>query len=408
MSGEIPSSPGTAEALRGLERRYESFIWWTMDAVGVSGSVRRKVLMAVGIQFAVSVAQVFVPLYLSGTARVAAAGVLLVSAAVAFANTVLVVERDFVEPVTALRDAATRIARGDLDADLPAADQRDEIGGLVRAFADMCSHLSVVAQQAEALAAHEFDAAVLDRELPGRFGASLHGMTVSLHHHIDRMEADRNRSRLLNYLVSHDLPNVINIVYGRLELARAATDDPEVREHLDVVDQQAAEIEAVCGMVGKLTDDDGAESVDVAALLRDEVERVRESFPAARVEADVPGGECRVRGNELLGSVVTNLVTNGVEHNDSDVPVVAVSVEEREGEVAFRVADNGPGLDVDDADEFFETRETGTGLDIVYTSVTQFGGGVDVRASSLGGTEFVVVLPSADDQPESPRAPRPE
>jgi methyl-accepting chemotaxis protein len=398
MTGGFASNRGIGTGLTELRRRYESFIWWTMDAVGVSGSVRRKVLLAVGIQFAVSVAQVFVPLYLSGATRVAGAGVLLVLAAVAFANTVLVVERDFVEPVVALQDAAARIARGDLDADLQATDQRDEIGDLVRAFADMCSHLSVVAQQAEALAAHEFDAPVLDRELPGRFGESLRGMTMSLHHYIDRMEAERSRSRLLNYLVSHDLPNVINIAYGRLDLARNATDDPSVEEHLDVVEQQAEEIESVCGIVGKLTDDEGAEDIDVAALLREEVERVRESFPEARVRADVPAAPTRVRGNELLNSVFTNLVTNGIEHNDGAEPTVEVSVAERGSEVVVRVADDGPGLDVEDADAFFETRETGTGLDIVYTSVTQFGGRISVGESALGGTEFEVVLPRAGSQ----------
>jgi signal transduction histidine kinase len=397
---------GTGGAVTSLRRRYESFIWWTMDAVGMSGSVRRKVLLAVGIQFAVSVAQVVVPLYASGTLRVAGVGFLLVLATVAFANTVLVVERDFVEPTVALQEAATSIARGDLDADLRATDQQDEIWDLVRAFADMCGHLSVVAQQAEALAAHEFDAPVLDRELPGRFGESLRGMTMSLHHYIDRVEAERSRSRLLNYLVSHDLPNVINIVYGRLDLARAATSDPEVVEHLDVVGQQAAEIEEVCDMVGKLTDDDGADDVDAAALLRDEVARVRESFPAATVHADVPDGECRVRGNALLSSVFTNLVTNGIEHNDSAEPTVEVALTERESEVVVRVADDGPGLDVGDADTFFETRDTGTGLDIVYTSVTQFGGRIDVRESALGGTEFEVVLPRAgrSASPEPVRA----
>jgi len=402
---------GTNGVLHRLRRRYESFIWWTMDAVGVTGSVRAKVLMAVGIQFAVSVAQVAVPFYLSGTARVATAGVLLAGAALALANTVLVVERDFVEPVAELRAAATRIAEGDLDGDPPAASQRDEIGELVEGFAAMQNHLAVVAEQAEALADHDFDAPALEETLPGRFGASLRRMTASLDRHIGRIEADRERSTLLNYLVSHDVPNVVNVLRGRLDLARRRTDDQEVEEHLEIAAQQVEEIEDVCGVVGKLTRDGGAASVDVADILRDEVARVADTFPDARVRGDIPDGPCPVHGNELLNSVFRNLVTNGVEHNDADTPEVSVDLTCGDETVVVRVADNGPGLDVDDSEAFFESRSVGTGLNIVHTAVRTFGGAVAVGDSDAGGTEFVVELARHGETakpPEGDRVPVPQ
>mgnify|MGYP006274652801 CR=1 FL=1 len=383
---------GTSGVLHRLRRRYEAFIWWTMDAVGVTGSVRAKVLMAVGIQFAVSAAQVAVPLYLSGTARVATSAVLLLGAGLAFANTVLVVERDFVEPVTELRAAATSIAEGDLDGDPPTTSQRDEIGELVAGFAEMQRHLGVVAEQAEALADHDFDAPALEETLPGRFGACLRRMTASLDRHIDRIEADRERSTLLNYLVSHDVPNVVNVLRGRLDLARRRTDDPEVAEHLDIADQQIEEILDVSDVVGKLTRDGGAASVDVAGILRDEVSHVAETFPDARVHADVPAGQCSVHGNELLNSVFRNLVTNAIEHNDAATPEVSVDLACDDDAVVVRVADNGPGLDVADSESFFESRSVGTGLNIVYTAVRTFGGTVTVGESDAGGTELVVEL----------------
>jgi len=396
------TNSSTTEALTGLRRRYESFIWWTIDAVGVTGSVRAKVLMAVGIQFAVSVAQMAVPLYLSGTARVATSAALLLGAGLAFANTVLVVERDFVEPVTELRAAATSIAEGDLAGDPPTTDQRDEIGELVDGFAAMHRHLGVVAEQAEALADHDFDAPAFEETLPGRFGASLRRMTASLDRHIDRIEADRERSTLLNYLVSHDIPNVVNVLRGRIDLAQRRTDDPEVAEHLDVAEHQVDEILDVCGVVGKLTRDDGATSIDVADILRGEVSRVEDTFPDARVRADIPDGACRVHGNELLNSVFRNLVTNGIEHNDADTPAVSVEVTCEDETVVVRVADNGPGLDVEDSEAFFESRPVGSGLNIVYTAVRTFGGSITVGASDAGGTEFVTELPRHGETAKPP------
>ncbi|MDL0121831.1 MULTISPECIES: ATP-binding protein [Halobacterium] len=399
MSHTQPTT--TSDVLHRFWRRYESFIWWTMDAVGVASSVRAKILLAVTIQFAVSLAQVVVPVYFSGPARITAVGVLVVGATLALVNTVLVVERDIVDPVTGLQAAATHIAEGDLAAgDPPRADgQQDEIGALVDDFAAMHSHLRVVAAQAEALADHDFDAAVLETSLPGRFGASLRRMTASLDRYIDRITADRERSTLLNYLVSHDVPNVVNVLSGRLQLARRQTDAQAVRDHLDVADRQVSKVEEVCDVVGKLTRDDGAAAIDVVTLLDSEVARVTESYPDAQVSADLPSPPCRVRGNELLNSVFRNLITNAVEHNDAPTPRVTVSVAVEAESVTVRVADNGPGLDVSDSESFFQHRPVGTGLNIVHTAVRTFGGTVTVADSDLGGTAFEVALPRDAESP---------
>lgn len=54
-----------------VREQYERLLWGTMDALGVSESVARKVLAAVGIQFGVSIAQAALPWVTTGATTIA-------------------------------------------------------------------------------------------------------------------------------------------------------------------------------------------------------------------------------------------------------------------------------------------------------------------------------------------------
>jgi methyl-accepting chemotaxis protein len=376
--------------------RYKGLLWWTMDVVGVTQSVKWKVLIAVGIQFAVSLAQMGVPLVLSGWLRVWVAVFLFVLAGVAFLNTVLIVRNDIINPIIDLEDASRRIARGDLDVEVSSTDQKDEIGSLSRSFDNMRSHLDVVAEQAEALADQRFDAPILDNDLPGRFGDALGAMTDNLTEYVEQIETDRNRFRLLNDLVGHDVPNVVNIIYGRLDLLREACDDEERLADIDVLEDQAREIEDISNAVTGLTSATSVRQVDVGDRLTQVVDRLQNSFHGATVSLELPDERVYIRGNDLLDRVFENLIVNGIEHNDADEPRVTVEVTGEDGCLNVVISDNGSGLDVDDPDDLFESVEEGTGLDIVRTIVTSFGGEIHPVDRPTQGATFVVRFPRAD------------
>ena len=181
METEGPSSAGAGD-------RYEQALWRTMGVLGIMESIERKVATAVGIQFLVTVGIFLVPFVLAGTVRYVVATALLCAALLAIANTLLIVRRDFTEPVWALERNAETIASGDLDASVPSTDQADEIGQLVRSFGDVRDYLLVVSAQAEALADQRFDADALDREVPGEFGESLDRMARNLERYTTELE----------------------------------------------------------------------------------------------------------------------------------------------------------------------------------------------------------------------------
>ena len=130
---------------------YERLLWGTMDVLGVSRSVARKVHVAVGIQFAISVAQAALPWIAGGETQTLLSALLLVGAVVAFLNTVLIVRRDVVTPIDQLSTSASAVAAGDLSTSPPTTDGDDEVAQLVEDFGDMHEHLQLVSAQATAM-----------------------------------------------------------------------------------------------------------------------------------------------------------------------------------------------------------------------------------------------------------------
>jgi len=169
--------------------------------MGVSESIERKVVAAVGIQLLITVGIFLTPLLLSGALSYAVSGALFLTAVVAVYNTLLIVRRDLVEPVRRLEVAAEAIAAGDVDGTtvetagveggeaLAGSDQPDEIGSLVTAFTEVQRYLETVSSQAEALAAQEFDDPALAEDVPGAFGESLDEMAANLTAYTTELES---------------------------------------------------------------------------------------------------------------------------------------------------------------------------------------------------------------------------
>ena len=172
---------------------YGRLLWGTMDLLGIDGSIERKMMVAVGLQFAAGLALAAVVVTFEGTAALVAVGALLSLATVAFLNTALIVREDVIAPLRELESSAETIASGSLDVASPTIDQPDEIGSLATSFARMHETLRVTDRQAEALATESFDDPVLDRSVPGAFGDSLDRMAGNLSSAITDLEARSER-----------------------------------------------------------------------------------------------------------------------------------------------------------------------------------------------------------------------
>ena len=128
--------------------------------------------------------------------------------------------------------------------------------------------------------------------------------------------------------------------------------------------------------------------------------------PLARkhgVQLDVrPPADCSVTGNrKALAGALTNLLENAMQAVATGGKVT-MAAEQRAGQVALSVRDNGQGMTPDVVARLFEpfytTRSDGTGLGLAIARgvARAHGGNIEVHSEPGVGTEFVITLPLTD------------
>jgi len=245
-----------------LTDSYEALLWGMMDRLGITDSLRRKMLAAVALQFSAAIGLFVLPMLLAGTVLRVAQGVIFLGAIVAFVNTVLIIERDLIAPLDEIEAAAGRIAEGHVDTDRVTVNQPDEVGSLADSFAGLQSYLITVSAQADALADQEFDDSALDEPVPGPFGESLNRMAANLETHTEELEA---RSARLRRLVEAFETSTGQAIDGDLTatIDPDAIDDPEgtysvvidrYNELLRTLQESLSETAAFAGEVRASTD----------------------------------------------------------------------------------------------------------------------------------------------------------
>jgi two-component system sensor histidine kinase PilS (NtrC family) len=138
---------------------------------------------------------------------------------------------------------------------------------------------------------------------------------------------------------------------------------------------------------------------ETAMLLRNSTEvedqhevEVKQSVDPVTAEAD----EGQIR------QIIWNLATNGLRAmpNGGTLCLSAVHEDTEAGRVAvLLVEDEGVGIPPEDVDSIFQPfrgsfgKGTGLGLAIVHRIVTDYGGHIEVRPRSAGGTVFRVSFP---------------
>jgi len=213
---------------------------------------------------------------------------------------------------------------------------------------------------------------------------------------------------VLNRIMRHDIRNDMAVILGWAELLEDHVDDAgraHLQKILDSGDHIVELTKNARDYVETVTAEAGIERkpTPLRSILLNELSLRRESFPEAEfvVRGEIP--DVTVTANGMLGSVFRNLLNNAVQHNDTDEPVVELTVDVGDETVAVRVADNGPGIPDSQKESVFSKDErglassgSGIGLYLVQTLVEQYGGDVRVADNEPTGTAFVVKLPVAE------------
>jgi two-component system OmpR family sensor kinase len=145
--------------------------------------------------------------------------------------------------------------------------------------------------------------------------------------------------------------------------------------------------------------------VDLCRVVADAVEATQVTDGHRPVTVETEGAVVVLGDAARLRQIVDNLLHNAVVHTPAGT-AVRVSVG-REGPTAVvRVADDGPGLDSEQAarvfDRFYRGSEartgegTGLGLSIVAALAAAHGGRASVNAVPGAGAVFTVEIPAAE------------
>jgi len=246
-----------------------------------------------------------------------------------------------------------------------------------------------------------------------------------------RLELDRERALMQQRLdlaqkmeavgqlaggVAHDFNNLLAAIRNAVQLAlyeipegTAARDD--LRLAMDAAERAAGLTRQLLAFSRRQTR--AAESVNIAAVVRDVLPLLRSSLPPSivvQVDLSAPDA-CVLADRSQMEQVVLNLVLNARDAMpDGGRLSVSVWVDHAEKHAMLAIADTGVGMTSDTKARIFEPffttkplgRGTGLGLAVVYGVVTQAGGTVRAESALGQGTTMRILMPLHVDESSTP------
>lgn len=280
------------------------------------------------------------------------------------------IARSVARPVAALRAATQRMAAGELSTRVSwrGSSRRDELAQLAGDF-------DAMAERIEALVAHD------------------RGVLQDL---------------------SHELRSPLARLQLILDFAERSANPAEAAGYFRQAEQEIARLDRLTGEMLALSRLEGglpgmqAESVDLAALLRDAAARATLEAAARHIQLDVQADtEARVTGNaQLLERAIDNVLGNAIKFGTPGT-TVQLTLDRVDGQhVELTVRDHGPGVPQAELAMLFRpffrgsnaahADGLGLGLGIVQRVVQVHGGRVRAVNAAGGGLAVTLRLPLAE------------
>jgi light-regulated signal transduction histidine kinase (bacteriophytochrome) len=151
------------------------------------------------------------------------------------------------------------------------------------------------------------------------------------------------------------------------------------------------------------------EQVDLSAMARLTLDRLRESDPARQVTVEVADGLTAQGDAHLLSLALENLLGNAWKFTarEPQASIIFACQRSEDGRTVYYVRDNGAGFDMAYADQIFaafqrlhheqEFGGTGIGLATVQRVIHRHGGQVWAQGQVGKGATFYFTLPGAEE-----------
>jgi two-component system sensor histidine kinase KdpD len=240
-----------------------------------------------------------------------------------------------------------------------------------------------------------------------------------------KLDAESNRLRAALFSsVSHDLRTPLASIKASVTSLldeEAAHGEDQRRVLLRTVLEETDRLNRVVGNIldlakaraGAMTPSKEPTAVD--EIVESVLHRMAPQLGDVRVRTALRDDLPEIRADPVqLDQVVTNLLENAARFSPSGGEVLVAAAPWREGGVQVRVADEGPGVPLDERERVFEPfyrRDdgrrpgSGLGLAIARAIVRAHGGRIWIEGTPLGGAAVVFELPSGEPAPSTAPAP---
>lgn len=218
---------------------------------------------------------------------------------------------------------------------------------------------------------------------------------------------EQDKLIILNRILRHDVRNDLNVVIGMLDLLEDEVDG-EGQEFLERADRAASDAVELTDEARRFVEvvgdeDRELEPTSVADVLTDQATYLRDTFPEALTLVEGPLTDVEVLADEMFPTVIRNIMTNAVQHNRGEEPIVRLSTDVRRNSVVIAIADNGPGVPDEMKESIFgrgnhddDTGGTGIGLYLANVLVDAYDGEIWVEDREPTGAKFCIELQVAD------------
>jgi signal transduction histidine kinase len=298
--------------------------------------------------------------------------------------------------VNRMRDAAERIANGDLSppARVPAANL--ELGALQDAFITMAANLRE---------AHDALDRQVEQERKMREAVQL----------LQRQVVRQERLAAVGVLVSgvaHELNNPLQAILGTAELLERRPElTPDAFEEIGFIKTQSGRAREIIRNLSRFSaQQSGPPSlVDLRDVIAEVVQLRQRNLDGASIGLQVEDSSTqKVYANFTeIEQVALNFVINAqqaIEAARRPTGRILIRVFDAGPKVRVEVDDDGPGVSAKDEPKlfqpFFTTKPvgqgTGLGLSVSYGIIDSYGGKIGYRSNAWGGATFFFELPAGD------------
>lgn len=316
--------------------------------------------------------------------------------------------RSLTHPLEEITHGLDQLAAGQTYISLPPLGRSDEFGRMTTA---MHRFRDAIVERREA------EQAVRETELRHRaeLEQTVAQRTMQLAEAKEVAEAANRAKSAFVANMSHEIRTPLNAVLG---LAKIIVRDDRNPKSVDTAKRILEAGEHLLGVIngildfskieaGKMTID--PQPFELAAVVNKAAELIRERATLKRLELsvhlanDLPAW---VRGDTLrVEQILINLLSNAVKFTERGEVSVAVMLSRETGQIMFRVADTGIGMNAEQLSRLFNAFEqadssttrkfggTGLGLAISRSLAHQMGGDIQVESFLNVGSTFTVSLP---------------